>query len=156
MQSVRTPLPGVGSLHVLHLHDGQRIGVIRHHDHRREIVVYDPADAGTRLTSTLLTAVEGQILAGLVESDGPPVHSARLERVSTDLTVVQVILSAGSPWLQRPFGELAVDGAVIAAVIRDERVLPADPRPQCEPGDVLVIVGRPEAALQALDVVLAG
>ncbi|MEV8514604.1 TrkA C-terminal domain-containing protein [Dactylosporangium sp. NPDC051484] len=156
MQSVRTPLPGVGSLHVLHLHDGQRIGVIRHHDHRREVVVYDPADAGTRLTSTLLTAVEAQVLAGLVESDGPQVHSARLERVSADLTVVQVMISAESSWLRRPVGDIAVDGAVIAAVIRDERVLPADPRPQCEPGDVLVIVGRPDAALKVLDVLLAG
>ncbi|MFG2041754.1 potassium transporter TrkA [Dactylosporangium sp. NPDC048998] len=155
MQSVRTPLPGVGSLHVLHLHDGRRIGVIRRHDHRRELVVYDPADAGTRLTSTLLTAVEAQVLAGLVESDGPPVHSARLEHLGAGLTVVQVLISAGSPWLRRPFGDIAVEGAVIAAVIRDERVLPAHPRPRCEPGDVLVIVGHSDAAFRALDALLA-
>ena len=41
MHTTNTPLPGVGALHVLAAQDGHRVGVVRHADDRRGLVVYD-------------------------------------------------------------------------------------------------------------------
>ncbi|MFI5910627.1 TrkA C-terminal domain-containing protein [Dactylosporangium sp. NPDC051541] len=145
-------LPGVGTLHVLHAVDGHHVGIVRHADDRRELVVYDPADPDTRRTGVLLTAAEATVLAGVLGVDGPTVHCARLERYADRVAVLQVLIGSG-PVRTAPDGA-AVDGAVVVAVVRgDEIVAPPDGR--LHPGDVVVVVGRPDAALEVIDLLTA-
>ncbi|MGI5237835.1 TrkA C-terminal domain-containing protein [Dactylosporangium sp. CA-139066] len=149
MRTDQHRLPGVGTLHVLHAADGHHVGILQHADDRRELVVYDPADPDTRRTGVLLTAAEARVLAGVLGVDGPTLHCARLDRYADRLAVLQVLIGAAAS-AGRSSADAAVDGAVVAAVVReDEVVVPPDGR--LRPGDVVVVVGRPDAALEMID-----
>jgi TrkA domain protein len=154
MHTTSTPLPGVGTLHVLAARDGHRVGVVRHADDRRELVVYDPADPDTRLTGVLLTAAEAGVLADLFGATGPVTHCARLDRHAGGVSVLQVLIGADSPRVGRPLAGTGVDGAAIVAVVRGEHVIPAPgPALRCRAGDVVVVIGRPDAAFELIDAV---
>ncbi|MFB9180199.1 TrkA C-terminal domain-containing protein [Dactylosporangium sucinum] len=151
MRTDQRPLPGVGTLHLLHADDGHHVGLVHHADDRRELVVYDPADPDTRMTGVLLTTAEAGVLADLLGVDGPTVHCARLDRYAERVAVLQVLIGAG-----RPAMDAAVDGAVVAAVVRDDQVLVAPGRQfRFSPGDVVVVVGRPDAAMEVIDFLTA-
>lgn len=156
MHITSAPLPGVGALHVLAAQDGHRVGVVRHADDRRELVVYDPADPDTRLTGVLLTAAEARVLADLVGAAGPMTHCARLDRHDGGVSVLQVLIGADSPRVGRPLAGTGVQGAVVAAVVRGEDVI-ASPGPglRCRAGDIVVVIGRPDAAFEVIDAVTA-
>ncbi|GAA2334656.1 potassium transporter TrkA [Dactylosporangium salmoneum] len=151
MSTTRTALPGIGTLHMLQLHDGRRIGVIGHRDGRRELVVYDAADPDAGRIGAVLTPEEASTLTEVLQAAGPPVHCARLEHVAAGLAVVQLLVGDGSPWLHRP---VATGEGVLAAVVRDDRVVPAEASPRCRVGDVVVLVGHHDAVLDALDALL--
>ncbi|WP_238009928.1 TrkA C-terminal domain-containing protein [Dactylosporangium sp. AC04546] len=151
MRTVQQPLPGVGTLHLLHAADGHHVGIVQHADDRRELVVYDPADPDTRMTGVLLDPAEARVLADVLGVRGPTVHCARLDRYADRVAVLQVLIGAG-----RPSADTGVTGAVVAAVVRDDEVLVALPGQfQFRPGDVVVVVGRPDAALEVIDILTA-
>ncbi|MET7422701.1 potassium transporter TrkA [Dactylosporangium sp. NPDC005555] len=150
------PLPGVGMLHVLAAEEGRRVGVVQHDDDRRELVIYDPADPDTRLSGVLLTAAEARVIAGLVGVDEPPLHCARLDRHTSGVAVLQVLIGADGTPAERPLPDSVTAGASIAAVVRDDLVVLApEPSFRCRPGDVVVVIGRPEAALAVIDTLTA-
>jgi len=157
MRTDHHPLPGVGTLHLLHATDGHHVGILQHADERRELVFYDPADPDTRQTGVLLTAAEARVLAGVLGVDGPTVHCARLDRYADRVAVLQVLIGAAPSAAGRSPADAAVDGAVVAAVVReDEVIVPPDRGLRLRPGDVVVVVGRPDAALEMIDHLTAG
>ncbi|MEV4517124.1 TrkA C-terminal domain-containing protein [Dactylosporangium sp. NPDC049525] len=156
MDTTSAPLPGIGTLHVLAARDGHHVGVVRHNDDRRELVVYDPADPDTRLTGVLLSAEEARTLADLVGAAGPVTHCARLDRHAGGVAVLQVLIGPDSPRVGAPLAGTGVDGAVVIAVVRDEHVMPAPgPTFRCRAGDVVVVIGRPDAAFEVIEAVTA-
>jgi TrkA domain protein len=140
------------STNLLAARDGHRVGVTRHADGRTELVVHDPADSGTRRAGVLLTAAEAGVLADLVGAAGPVAHCARLDRHDGGVAVLQVLIGTGSPWVGRPVTGTGVDGAVVVAVVRDERAIAVpDPALRCRAGDIVVVLGRPDAAFEVID-----
>ncbi|MEV4140037.1 TrkA C-terminal domain-containing protein [Dactylosporangium sp. NPDC049742] len=155
-RTTSAPLPGIGTLHVLAARDGHHVGVIRHDDDRRELVVYDPADPDTRLTGVLLTAAEARTVAELVGTTGPMTHCARLDRHTDGVAVLQVLIGADSPRVGRPLTGTGVAGATVIAVVRDEHVVPSPGQDlRCRAGDIVVVIGRPDAAFEVIDSVTA-
>ena len=143
-------------LHVLTASDGHRVGVARHSDGHRELLVHDPADPASRRTGVLLTAAEAEVLAGVAGAAGPMTVCARLDRHDDGICVLQVLIGAGSPQVGRPLAGTGVNGTVIAAVVRGEHVLPPPgPDFRCRAGDIIVVVGGPDAAYDVIDVVTA-
>ncbi|MEV6932006.1 potassium transporter TrkA [Dactylosporangium sp. NPDC051485] len=151
MSTTRTALPGIGTLHMLQLHNGRRIGVIRHRDGRRELVVYDAADPDAGRIGAVLTSQEASTLTEVLQAAGPSVHCARLEHLAAGVVVMQMLVGDGSPWLHRP---VAAGEGVLAAVVRDDRVVPAEASSRCRVGDVVVLVGHRDAVLAVLDALL--
>ncbi|MDG6106984.1 hypothetical protein Daura_27970 [Dactylosporangium aurantiacum] len=144
------------NVHLLTASDGHRVGVARHPDGHRELVVHHPADPAPRRTGVLLTAAEAQVLADVAGADGPATHCARLDRHDDGVCVLQVLIGGGSPRVGRPLADAGVDGAVVAAVVRGERVLPPPgPDFRCRAGDIVVIIGGPDAVFDVIDAVTA-
>ena len=79
---------------------------------------------------------------------------ARLDRHAGGVSVLQVLIGADSPRVGSPLAGTGVDGAVIVAVVRGEHVIPSpDPALRCRAGDIVVVLGRPDAAFEVIDAV---
>ncbi len=139
-------MPTIGSLHIMDTDDGRRVGVIRYDNSRRELVIYDPADPDARKTSALLTAHEADTIAELVGAAGPRQHSVRLDRHDNGVVVLQVLVGADSPCVDRPLGQY---GTAVTALIRGRRALA--PPARCRAGDVVVVIGELDTALDAVE-----
>lgn len=143
-----TPMPAIGELHILDTDDGQRVGVIRYDDARRELVIYDQDDPDASKTSALLTAHEADTMADLVGARGPRWHCMRLDRHRDGLVILQVLVEADSPCVGRPPGSYR---GVATALIRAGHAV-AEPA-RCRPGDVLVVIGQLDSALDVVEAV---
>lgn len=144
------PLPGNARMFSLTLTDGAVINVVTHQvAGRREVSLTLPGHDDAALTMDL-GDVEATTLAALLSGvrfvvEGPPDHAPVGGANLRTLTI-----GAGSPVIGLKLADVKVpapDHARVIAVIRDDTpdLVEDDPQRPCQPGDRLVLVGRPGA-----------
>ena len=79
MHLERLALPGIGTRFRIHTGQGTWVGVIRHTDGRRELLIYAPQDPDTVRVAVTLTPEEAHELAEILS----PHHELAAEHGST-------------------------------------------------------------------------
>lgn len=142
-------LPGVGVRHEFETDSGQHVGVLVHHDGRREILVYDQDDADACSSVVELSHEDTRALSELL---GASQVVEEVEEAAHDLEGQQLA------WIRVDHGGVCEGttigsgayrtrtGASIVAVIRDGEPVPS-PEAEfiLEADDLLVAVGSAEA-----------
>ncbi|MGB5757654.1 MAG: cation:proton antiporter regulatory subunit [Acidimicrobiales bacterium] len=157
MTEVReTKLPGVGVRYEFTTDIGQDMGVIVHHDGRREVLVYDGPDPDSCSSIVSLSEADTQTLGEILGVSHVTETVAAVRHEIEGLAIEWVELPTGSSAIGSTIGDGAYrteTGASIVAVIRGNRTVPA-PGPDFtfSGGDVAVAVGTLEglAALRNL------
>jgi TrkA domain protein len=149
----RTALPGIGLRHEFVTEKGQHAAVISHVSGRRDIVIYRLNDPDTVLATLSLSPDEANGVAELLGTARIIERLADLQRQVAGLSTVQIPIIAGSPFDGRTLGDTQTrtrTGASIVAVIRAGTII-GSPRPDFvfHPGDLVVVVGTPEATQAA-------
>lgn len=149
MAEVReTKLPGVGVRHEFTTERGENLGVLVHHDGRRDVLVYDADDPDACAATIALSPSDTQTMGELLGAS----------QVTEVLGVVQQeVAGLAIEWIELPpespgAGGSIADGeyrkrtgASIVAVLRNGVSVPApDPAFVLESGDILVAVGTRE------------
>ena len=130
------------------LTDGSIITLSTQSESTDRVLEVTPADSDESVIAVRFTAPESTTLAALLSGirfvvraadDAQPVDAANLRTVT---------LRAGSPAVGRRLHDLEIPDSIdaqVIAVIRDDTddLLETDPDRPCQPGDRLVIVGRP-------------
>lgn len=153
MEVERTALPGIGLRHEFVTEKGQHAAVISHVSGRRDIVIYRLNDPDTVLATLSLSPDEANGVAELLGTARIIERLADLQRQVAGLSTVQIPIIAGSPFDGRTLGDTQTrtrTGASIVAVIRAGTII-GSPRPDFvfHPGDLVVVVGTPEATQAA-------
>ena len=148
-----TDLPGVGTRFSFETEDRRVLGVIRHHDGRREVFVADDADPDSVAVAISLFEGEAHLLADLLGGAEISREAAPLAQGVAGLTIDWVDVPAGRLGPGATIGGLEVrthTGASVVAVLRGDRPYPA-PGPGFElvAGDVAMVVGTAEGVRQA-------
>lgn len=147
------PLPGSARLYHLTLSDGATISVSTGVSSTDRMLAITTPDADEPVVEVRCSAPEATTLSALLSGirfvvrpheDDAPVDAANLRTVT---------LGAGSPAVGLRLHDLAVpdpDDARVIAVIRDDTddLLEDDADRPCQPGDRLVLVGRPGSMSQ--------
>jgi K+:H+ antiporter subunit KhtT len=157
MAEVReTKLPGVGVRHEFTTEDGADIGVLVHHDGRREILVYDSDDPDTCSSLVSLSAADTRTVSELLGASRVTEAVTAVQQEIEGLAIEWIELTPSSPASNATIGDgmyRTKTGASIVAVIRDGQSIPA-PGPEFGllAGDVIVAVGTTEglAAMREL------
>jgi TrkA domain protein len=153
MSEVReTRLPGVGVRHEFTTASGEDVGVLVHHDGRREILVYDSDDRDSCSTIATLSASDSRTVAELLGASQVTEVVAAVQQEIEGLAIEWLEISADSPARDTTIGDGAYrtrTGASVVAVIRDHRSIPA-PGPEfaLEAGDMIVAVGTPDGVAE--------
>jgi TrkA domain protein len=144
------PLPGSARMFRMTLADGTSVTLSTQAGSMDRTLGVTPSGFDESVVVVHFTAAESTTLAALLSGirfviegadEAQPVDAANLRTVT---------LPAGSPAVGRRLHELDASGSVdarVIAVIRDDtdELIETDPERACEPGDRLVIVGRPGA-----------
>lgn len=157
MSEVReTRLPGVGVRYEFTTHVGQDIGVIVHHDGRRELLVYDESDPDTCSSIVDLSESDTQTLAEIFGVSHISETVAAVRHEIEGLAIEWIDIPGRAAAVGTTIGDGAYrteTGTSIVAVIQGHRTVPA-PGPEFtfSAGDVAVAVGTVEglATLRAL------
>lgn len=143
-----TRLPGVGTKFTMETHRGESVCVVVHTDGMRELYHFeDPDDDAHRVALNDDEARQvGALLGGVIYR---PQLVQDLEMALGDLVVEWVELPAGSPLVGLTVMTCRIrraTGSTIVAIMRDGGTV-AMPHPDevLRAGDVLVVIGRPEA-----------
>ena len=153
------PFPGSGRLWTVTLSDGLQLTIAADPDSTgRHLAVTRPGEDEPAVSADM-TGVESTTVAALLsgirfvvrEDAAVPVNAANLRTVA---------LPAGVWAVGRRLDELAgpePEEARVIAVIRDDtaELLEDDPERPCEPGDRLVLVGRPGSMAALVEHLLA-
>jgi K+:H+ antiporter subunit KhtT len=151
-----TKLPGVGVRHEFTTDDGDDVGVLVHHDGRREILVYDSDDPDACTTLVNLTANDTRTLSELLGASQVTEAVEAVQQSIEGLAIEWIQLTEDSPAVGTTIADGAYrtrTGASVVAVMRGDRSVPApDPGFRFERGDVVVAVGTTDglAALREL------
>jgi TrkA domain protein len=134
----------------------QDVGVIVHHDGRREVLVYDLEDPDTCSSVVHLSESDTQTLGEILGVSHVTETVAAVRHEIEGLGIEWVALPGGAPAIGTTIGDgsyRTATGSSIVAVMRAMRAVPA-PGPDFEfaEGDVVVAVGTHEglAALRDL------
>ncbi|MEL6984073.1 MAG: cation:proton antiporter regulatory subunit [Actinomycetota bacterium] len=157
MADVReTTLPGVGVRHEFVTEEGRTVGVLVHHDGRRDILIYGVDDPDTCTTTLALSANDSRTMDELLGGSRITEVNNVVQHEIEGLSIEWITVAPQSPAAGHSIGEGAYrtrTGASIVAVIRAEQPVPA-PGPEFEfdADDVVVAVGTAEglAALRVL------
>lgn len=143
-----TQLPGIGTRVEFVTEGGRRMGVVQHHDGRREVFVCRPDDPDSAQWDLVLSEDDAH---SLVEALG--VVSVAQEGGARTYNVEGLVfewldVDSRSPAAGRSIGDLAVrarTGASVVAVLRPAGSVPA-PESEfvIEAGDTLVAAGTPD------------
>lgn len=152
-----TMLPGVGVRHEIVTGSGQRVGVLVHHNGRRELLVYDVADPDACSAVVTLDHDETRTLAELL---GATRVTEEVHDILHDIegqAIEWITVTPGSAAAGATIGDgnyRSRTGASIVTVIRNEKPVPAPgPEFRLEGGDLVVAVGS-SAALRDLQALL--
>ena len=160
MADVReTKLPGVGVRHEFTTESGNDVGVLVHHDGRREILVYDSDDPDACTTLINLTPSDTRTLSELLGGSQVTEAVAAVQQEIEGLAIEWIQLGAGSPAVGTSIadGEYRTrTGASVVAVMRGDRSVPA-PGPEFgfEEHDVVVAVGTTDGLARLRDLMLS-
>ena len=149
MADVReTKLPGVGVRHEFTTDDGRDIGVLVHHDGRREILVYDSDDPDACSSIVSLSPGDTRTVTELLGASRVTEAVAAVQQEIEGLAIEWIELTPSSPASGATIGDgmyRTKTGSSIVAVIRDGQSIPA-PGPEFGllSGDVVVGVGTSE------------
>jgi TrkA domain protein len=157
MSEVReTKLPGVGVRHEFTTENGDDIGVLVHHDGRREILVYDSDDPDKCSTLVSLSASDTRTVSELLGASRVTEAVAAVQQEIEGLAIEWIEVTEASPAAGATIGDgmyRTRTGSSIVAVIRDSESIPA-PGPEFPllAGDVIVGVGTADglATMRAL------
>lgn len=140
-------LPGVGVRYDFTTGHGDRFAIIARRNGDVEFMRYgeDP-DAPVPLWR--LDADEAEVVADVLGAPRIAERFADLSKEIPGLGAGQVLVTASSPYAERPLGDTrarTLTGASIVAVVRADTVV-ASPRPDqvLRAGDVLVVIGTRE------------
>jgi TrkA domain protein len=146
MAEVReTKLPGVGVRHEFTTETGHDLGVLVHHDGRREILVYDSDDPDACTSIVSLSSNDSRTVSELLGSSQVTEAVAAVQQEIEGLAIEWIELTPTSSAADTTIGDgmyRTKTGSSIVAVIRDGRSIPA-PGPEFAllAGDVIVAVG---------------
>ena len=149
MAEVReTKLPGVGVRHEFTTEDGEDIGVLVHHDGRREILVYDSDDPDACSSLVSLSAADTRTVSELLGASRVTEAVAAVQQEIEGLAIEWIEIDPSSPAAASTIGDgmyRTKTGSSIVAIIRDGQSVPA-PGPEFGllAGDVVVAVGTTE------------
>ena len=137
-------LPGIGRRYQLRDAAGHTVTAVVHHSGRRDI--YAGASGREFATFTDDQARRfGAILSGVYFK---PAAAARMEAIIGDLLIDWVTIHDNSPGAHHSIGDLQVrqrTRMTIAAIVRAGATIVApEPTEVMEPGDQLVVIGRPD------------
>lgn len=143
-----TRLPGVGVRYEFTTDDGQAIGVIVHHDGRRELLVYDEADPDACSSIVNLSEPDTQTLGEIFGVSHVSETVAAVRHEIDGLAIEWIEVPDRSSVIDTSIGQGAFrtrTGASIVAVIHGTETVPA-PGPEFtfHAGDVIVAVGTLE------------
>ena len=152
-----TKLPGVGVRYEFTSDQGQNVGVIVHHDGRREILAYDVDDPDACRSLLTLSDADTHVMAELLGTSNVTETVAEIRHEIEGLAIEWVPLSESSSFNGHSIGEGGFrtrTGASIVAAMRNNEAIPA-PGPEfvLQAGDVIVAVGTHEG-LQLLRTLL--
>lgn len=160
MDVERTRLPGIGLRHEFRTAKGQHAAIVSHVSGRRDMVIYLQDDPDTAVATLSLSPDEANGVAELLGTSRIVERLADLQRQVVGLQTVQVPVTVGSPYDERPLSDTRArtrTGASIVAVIRSGEII-ASPRPDFvfHPGDLVVVVGTDEGTAAVLDIFTNG
>ncbi|MEM7140306.1 MAG: TrkA C-terminal domain-containing protein [Actinomycetota bacterium] len=142
-------LPGVGVRHEFQTDDGRNVGVLVHHDGRREILVYDKADPDACSSVVTLSHDDTRTLSELLGATQVTEEVQDAQHDVEGQSIAWIRLAQGGVCEGTTIGSGAYrtkTGASIVAVIRDGEPVPS---PEAdfvlEANDLLVAVGSSEA-----------
>ena len=151
-----TPLPGVGVRHDFVTEDGHDVGVLVHHDGRREILIYERDDPDICRTVLSLSQNDTRTMNELLGGSRVSEAVGAVQQEIEGLAIEWITVEARSSAVGTSIGDGAYrtrTGTSIVAVARDDEAVPA-PGPEFvfEIADVVVAVGTVEglAALRHL------
>lgn len=124
---------------------GVDVGVLAHHNGRREILVYDHLDPDRGSSILALSAEDTRTIAELLGASRVTEVVTTVQQEIEGLTIEWLEIAADSPAVNTTIGNgkyRTETGASIVAVIRGGESIPA-PGPEFEllGGDVIVVVG---------------
>ncbi len=158
MADVReTKLPGVGVRHEFTTETGADVGVLVHHDGRREILVYDSDDPDRCSSIVSLSAADTRTIAELLGASRVTEAVAAVQQEIEGLAIEWIELATDSPATGATIGDgmyRTKTGSSIVAIIRDDQSIPA-PGPEFAllAGDVIVAVGTAEGLASMRDLI---
>ncbi len=143
-----TRLPGVGVRYEFTTDDGQDIGVIVHHDGRRELLVYSEADPDSCSSIVNLSEPDTQTLGEIFGVSHVSQTVAAVRHEIDGLAIEWIEVVDGSSVIDTTIGDGAFrtkTGSSIVAVIHGTETVPAPgPEFKFHAGDVIVAVGTVE------------
>ena len=148
-----TELPGVGTRFAFETVDRRLLGVIRHHDGRRELFIADAGDPDCVDMAVSLLEGEAHLLADLLGGSELTREAAAAAQGVAGLTVDWIEVKAGSSVPGSSIGDLQIrsrTGASVVAVLRGDDHHPApEPGFVFSEGDVAVVVGTADGVRTA-------
>ncbi|NNE95260.1 MAG: cation:proton antiporter regulatory subunit [Acidimicrobiales bacterium] len=161
MRLVReTILPGVGVRHEFTTDAGEIIGVLVHHDGRRDLLMYDRDDPDTCASTTDLSAADSRVLAEMLGASQVTESLGAVQQEVAGLTLEWIQVPADSEIGSTTIAEGQYrqrTGASIVAVLREGESIPA-PGPDFVllNGDTIVAVATQDGAAALRELILSG
>jgi TrkA domain protein len=148
-----TPLPGVGVRYTFVTSSDARVSVLHHHSGRHQVFVGDPDDPDASRLVLELDDEDSRVLAELLGASRVVREIDRLRQSVAGLSIEWLQIPTRAGVAGRTIGELEIrssTGVTVVAALRGGEALPV-PGPDflIEPGDTLVVMGRPEAIRRA-------
>ena len=140
-------LPGIGRRYSVQA-DGGEVSVVIHHSGRRDIYLADATGHRAPAVATLSDDQARRLGAVLAGAYFQPTLTRQIEAVIGGLLIDWVTIGADAPAAGRSIADMQVrrrTRMTIVAILRgDDAVVVPEPTEVLNPGDRVVIVGRPE------------
>lgn len=154
-----TPLPGVGVRYSFLTASGARLSILHHHSGRHQLFVGDPEDPDASRLVVELDDDDSHLLAELLGTSRVVREIDRLQQSVAGLSIEWLRIPDGTRAAGQTIGDLEIrssTGVTVVAALRGGQALPVPgPEFRIDPGDTLVVMGRPDAIRRA-DALLRG
>ena len=140
-------LPGIGRRYSVRA-DGGELSIVIHHSGRRDVYLSDGTGRSAPAVATLTDDQARRLGAVMAGAYFQPTLTRQIEAVVGGLLIDWVTIAPASAGAGRSIAELEVrrrTRMTIVAILRgDEAVVAPEPTEVLQPGDRVVVVGRPE------------
>ncbi len=152
-----TQLPGVGVQHDFQTESGQRVGIISHHTGRRDFLVFSANDPDMCATSMSFSEQESQLLGELMGASKVVESIGNIQQSVGGLAIDWIPVQESWVCANASIKGLGLyaTGTNIVAVIRGEETIAApEPTFRIQPGDTVLVVGKPEGIREAYEMMM--